>query len=313
MLSTEDTFKLNVLIANSIAIRIDTYKMCVYGLTSEGEEKELQLNHNDNHDKYITATQTLLLNKVLGTMGGYPSYLKRWSRMGEVSTKNLNELLMLGNIEAVIAVVNVKELNNDIIKKSWWCATNTDYQAEIGRYLLKKDYVVKTEIGKEIAQYLFEFLPFIEDTTELMDTIFLILNDDLLTTEQKQSLLKQGMRKSTILCGFLERNLVDSFAETAIKILKKINNEFVLYRVLNAIGKYYHHPMIMPLETIEKLQQQIENINTTDEKTRLFLAGVSEKLVVSEIAANTLAGSNIRKQLKPILEPIIKKLNEIKI
>ena len=304
MLSTEDNFKLNVLVANSIAIRLDTYKMCVYGLTKDKKEQSLQLAVENNHDKYIAAVQDFLVNKVLGIMGGYPSYLKRWSRMGQVESKNLKELLMLGNVEAVIAVTNIKELELDIAEMAWWCATNTDYQAEIGRYLLNKDLVVNSAVGKNIAQYLFEFIPFIENQTELMDSIFLILNKDLLTTEQKQKLLKQGERKTVFLIGFLERNLIDSFSQTALKILKKITNETVLYRVLDEIGKYYQHPMAQALTTIDALKQQAESIKTTDSKERLFLAGVSEKLVIDEIASQNLAGSNIRKQLDYILMPI---------
>jgi hypothetical protein len=311
MLGAEDNFKLNVLISNSIAIRLDTYKMCIYGLTKDKKEQVLQLSDENNHDKYIDEIQAFLVNKVLGIMGGYPSYLKRWSRMGEVSSKNLKELLMLGNVEAVIAVVNVKELDLEIIELAWWCATNTDYQAEIGRYLLNKENVVKHSIGQDIAQYLFEFIPFIENQTELMDSVFLILNGNLLSQEQKQKLLKQGERKTVFLIGFLERNLINSFAQTAQKILKKITHEAVLYRVLDEIGKYYHHPMVQALTTIKALEQQAENINTTDSKTKLLLAGVSEKLVVHEIASQNLAGSNIRKQLKFILEPIQKSLETI--
>lgn len=304
MLSAEDNFKLNVLVSNSIAIRIDTYKMCVYGLTKDKKEQVLQLATENNHDKYISAVKDFLVNKVLGIMGGYPSYLKRWSRMGQVESKNLKELLMLGNVEAVIAVVNIKELKLEIVEMAWWCGINTDYQAEIGRYLLNKKLVVRSAVGKDIAQYLFEFIPFIENQTELMDSIFLLLNGDLLSEEQKQRLLKQGERKTVFLIGFLERGLIESFAETALKVLKKINNETVLYRVLDEIGRYYQHPMAQTLDTIEALKQQAININTTDSKERLFLAGVSEKLVVNEIASQNLAGSNIRKQLDYILTPI---------
>ena len=62
--------------------------------------------------------------------------------------------------------------------------------------------------------------------------------------------------------------------------------------------------MAQRLSTIDAIQQQAENIKITDSKERLFLAGVSEKLVIDEIAAQNLAGSNIRKQLEPILAPI---------
>lgn len=53
MLITEDTLKLNVLIATSIAIRIDTYKLVVVGLNTQFKEQVINLNPTGDSDVYI--------------------------------------------------------------------------------------------------------------------------------------------------------------------------------------------------------------------------------------------------------------------
>jgi hypothetical protein len=67
-------------------------------------------------------------------------------------------LLKIGNIEAVVAVANSQNLNDEVLDLVWWCATNTDQQAEIGRFLLTRDFVAKHSVGQQIAHYLLEFL-----------------------------------------------------------------------------------------------------------------------------------------------------------
>jgi len=92
MLTPEDTLRLNVLISTCVAIRVDVYKLVVVGLTEDKKEQTITLNPDIDSSKYIQAVQKLLVNQVLGSMGGYPSYLKRWSRMGQVSSNNLGSL-----------------------------------------------------------------------------------------------------------------------------------------------------------------------------------------------------------------------------
>ncbi|BBB23869.1 conserved hypothetical protein [Isorropodon fossajaponicum endosymbiont JTNG4] len=336
MLSTEDTLKLNVLIATSIAIRIDTYKLVVVGLNAQFKERVIDLNPTGDSDAYIKAVKKLLINQILGTIGGYPSYLKRWSRMGQVASSNLASLLKLGEVEAVVAVSNATNLDKDVLKLAWWCATNTDNQAEIGRFLLTKDLCVNTEVGKDIAHYLLEFLPFTQDVEQLIDTTNLILQKDLISKEEKAKLWKQGQRKTAILVGFIERmknnlpskvniisldfkhqdlQIVSSeqaqlLLETSIHILKKINQETILYRTLDALGQYLSHPLMTCKESIDDIINQANVIthDVKDEKEKLFarmlLAGVSERLVVSTISAYHLTGSAIRKKLSNVLEPI---------
>lgn len=336
MLTPEDTLKLNVLISTCVAIRVDVYKLVVVGLTADKKEQTIFLNPPSDSSKYIQAVQKLLVSQVLGSMGGYPSYLKRWSRMGQVSSLNLGSLLKIGNIEAVVAVANSQSLNDEVLDLVWWCATNTDQQAEIGRFLLSRDFVVAHKVGKQIADYLLEFLPFTNDTTQLIDTTNLLLQNGLISQQAKDKLWKQGQRKTAFLVGFIERDinnlpnndgiiainnhikeleLVNSkqgqiLLKTIALILKKINQEYVLYRTLEVLGSYLSHPMIQPFATIQQCQTQaqnvLENLGLEDEKikARLLLAGVSEKLVVSTISAHSLTGSAIRKKLTNVLNPI---------
>ena len=336
MLTAEDTLRLNVLITTCVAIRIDVYKLVVVGLTQDKKEQTITLNPMTDSNKIIQSVQKLLVSKVLGSMGGYPSYLKRWSRMGQVGSTNLKSLLKIGNIEAVVAVANSKNLDDKALDLVWWCATNTDQQAEIGRFLLTRDFVVKHSVAKQIADYLLEFLPFTNDTTQLIDTVNLLLQEDLISQTAKDKLWKQGQRKTAFLVGFIERmqgNLPNNnnaiaqdenikelasvnseqgqiLLQTIAHILKKINQEHVLYRTLEVLGNYLSHPMIQSLSDIEQLQIQAQTVakqlGLEDRriKARLLLAGVSEHLVVSTISAHSLAGSAIRKKLTHTLTPI---------
>ncbi len=336
MLEPEDILKLNVLIATSVAIRIDTYKLTVVGLNAQFKEQIIALKPSGDSEVYIKEVKKLLVTQVLGAMGGYPSYLKRWSRMGQVESSNLTSLLKLGEVEAVVAVSNSTNLDNDLLKLTWWCATNTDNQAEIGRFLLTKPFVINTQTGREIAQYLLEFLPFIDDIEQLIDTTSLVLQEGLIEQKDKDRLWKQGQRKTAFLVGFVERmrgNLPNEFnlkipnykhsdlqiinnqqsqlfLTTLGHILKKINQEYVLYRALEVLGQYMSHQDISMQNTIEKITNQVSDLSLTadDEQgkldARLLLAGVSEKLVVSTISAHNLTSSAIRKKLAHVLEPI---------
>ncbi|HIF46944.1 hypothetical protein [Candidatus Thioglobus sp.] len=336
MLEPEDILKLNVLIATSVAIRIDTYKLTVVGLNAQFKEQIIALKPSGDSEVYIKEVKKLLVTQVLGAMGGYPSYLKRWSRMGQVESSNLTSLLKLGEVEAVVAVSNSTNLDNDLLKLTWWCATNTDNQAEIGRFLLTKPFVLNTQTGREIAQYLLEFLPFVNDIEQLIDTTSLVLQEGLIEQKDKDRLWKQGQRKTAFLVGFVERmrgNLPNEFnlkipnyehsdlqiinnqqsqlfLTTLGHILKKINQEYVLYRALEVLGQYMSHQDISTQNTIEKITNQISDLSLTANNeqdkldARLLLAGVSEKLVVSTISAHNLTGSAIRKKLAHVLEPI---------
>lgn len=344
MLEPEDILKLNVLIATSIAIRIDTYKLTVVGLNAQFKEQTIELRPSGDSEVYLKKVKKLLVSQVLGAMGGYPSYLKRWSRMGQVESSNLTSLLKLGEVEAVVAVSNSTSLDNKLLRLTWWCATNTDSQAEIGRFLLTRPFVLGTTTGQDIAQYLLEFLPFVNDIEQLIDITSLVLQENLIEQKDKDRLWKQGQRKTAFLVGFVERvcledngklpndlnikalncqhtdlQIINSeqaqiFLNTLSHILKKINQEYVLYRALEALGKFMSHDQISTQNTVDDITSQVNTLiqTNTDEQdklnARLFLAGVSERLVVSTISAHNLTGSAIRKKLAHVLTPIQKSL-----
>jgi hypothetical protein len=313
MISSADSLKLNILIKTSIAIRIDRYKLEVIGLNKHFEEKIVKLTLDGDSDAYIKAVQQFLTEKVLGSMGGYPSYLKRWSRMGQVDSANLSSLLKIGSPAAVIAVSNSKNLGEELLKLVWWCATNTDEQAEIGRFLLTKSELIHNSVAKDIAHYLLEFLPFSENQLDLINTANLILQQDLISDEKKAKLWKMGARKHYILIGFLERqkgNLPESgnqdeiFIKTCLHILKKINQEYILYRVLELISAHFSQYTQTSIKiTSDELIEKANHVATQEDAIQL-LAQVGEHLVISEISAHALGGSTIRKKLNYILEPI---------
>ena len=99
-LSNEDLLRLNVLLANDIeAIRIDESSMTVYGL-SRGSEARVPLNPNCRPQQYLRRVREMLSSHVLGSPGGYPVFLQRWTRMGQTRDAQLHKLLLLGEPEA---------------------------------------------------------------------------------------------------------------------------------------------------------------------------------------------------------------------
>ena len=199
-LSNEDSLRLNVLLAQNVrAIRIDEGKMIIYALTDKGEAK-IKLNPNQRNDRYVTEVKDILSTKALGAPGGFPLYLSRWNRMGDVRSTNLDKLLLLGEPEAVTAVVNGKELTSEIAASAWWAVQSP----ENARSMLSNPDVVKGDIGKELAQFLIEFLPFEEDPLSMLISTRLVLQGDLISEDEKLKLWKKAKSKNTLYVGFMD-------------------------------------------------------------------------------------------------------------
>jgi len=109
-LSREDALRLNVLLAGTLhAIRIDESALTVHGLSERGEA-HIKLNPCGRTDQYLRLVRETISGQVLGSPGGYPVYLKRWTRMGQARDESLAQLLKLGEPEAVSAVVHAPGL-----------------------------------------------------------------------------------------------------------------------------------------------------------------------------------------------------------
>ena len=199
-LTSEDSFRLNVLLANKpLAIRIDESKMVVWGLSEKGESK-VCLNPDRPPQKYLRGVKELISGHILGSPGGYPIYLRRWTRMGQMRDQSLEQLLMLGEPEAVVAAVCAPGLTDELARRAWWAMED----AENARRMLCNPAIVAGKMGRVLARYLVEFLPFETETEKIMESVRLLLQPDLIDDAERLSLWKKSARKQAYLVGFLQ-------------------------------------------------------------------------------------------------------------
>ena len=197
-LSSEDSLRLNVLIANAQAIRIDENNLVVYGLNGEREMK-VALNPSGRADHYLQQVREMLSGQVLGSPGGYPVFLRRWTRMGQINNDDLDKLLMLGEPEAVVAVTRSRHLTDELARRAWWVAP----YAENARRMLEHPAVVAGSMGPVLAEFLVEHLPFETEHQEMLDTVRLVLQSGLIGAETRRRLWDSGRTRKTYRVGFL--------------------------------------------------------------------------------------------------------------
>jgi len=198
-LSSEDSLRLNVLLNNELeAVRIDESSMVVYGLSDRGESS-VRLNPNCRDEQYLRRVRELLSSHVLGSPGGYPVYLRRWTRMGQARDDSLENLLLLGEPEAVVAVVHAPGLTDDLARLAWWAMPT----AENARKMLARECITRGAMGAVLAEYLIEYLPFEQEHSAMIDSIRLVLQPGLIDAAQKERLWAKARHKLTYYVGFL--------------------------------------------------------------------------------------------------------------
>lgn len=197
-LSNEDNLRINVLLAQKPqAIRINESTMTMYALTPKGDAK-IQLNPTVKDEQYLKWVRELLSMKVTGSPGGYPVFMKRWTRMGHTHN-TLEHMLLLGEPEAIVAVAYAPKVPHEIARRAWWAYPSTD----IARRLLEHQEVVDGELGKELAEYLLEFLPFEERQLDIVDSVRLCLQGELVDEKMRLDLWKRAKRKNPYYVGFM--------------------------------------------------------------------------------------------------------------
>jgi hypothetical protein len=204
-LSSEDAFRLNVLLANKpLAIRIDEGRMSVYGLAAQGDspqrEIKVELHPTTRAEHYLRLVRELISGQVLGSPGGYPVYLKRWTRMGQMRDESLAQLLLLGEPEAVVAAVCSPGLTDELARRAWWAMED----AENARRMLGNPAIVAGSMGPVLAAYLVDYLPFETESERIMESVRLVLQPGLITQEQREELWRKSARKQAYLVGFLQ-------------------------------------------------------------------------------------------------------------
>ncbi len=198
-LSAEDTLRLNVMLANPLqAVRIDESSMVVHALSGD-DSVSVKLNPRGRDDQYLRKVRELLSSQVLGSPGGYPVYLRRWTRMGQARDESLEHLLLLGEPEAVVAVVHARGLTDEIARRAWWAMPVADN----ARRMLERESIVKGRMGPVLAEHLIDYLPFETEHRAMIETVRLVLQPGLIADETRERLWKAARRRNTYYVGFL--------------------------------------------------------------------------------------------------------------
>ncbi len=199
-LTPEDALRLNVLLASPLkAVRIDESRMTLHALSGKGEAK-IQLNPNCRDESYLRQVRETLSSHVLGSPGGYPVYLKRWTRMGQARDGILESLLLLGEPEAVVALVNADGITDELASRAWWASQTS----ENARCMLRQQSVLEGRMGPVLAEFLVEFLPFEEEARDQIRSVQLVLQGKLIDSEERMKLWERGRHKNAFYVGFLQ-------------------------------------------------------------------------------------------------------------
>lgn len=249
-LTPEDSLRLNVMLANEVqAVRIDTTNMTVYGLSPKGTAT-VKLHPTGRNEQYLRGVREILAGFALGSPGGYPVYLQRWTRMGQARDKGLDKLLLLGEPEAITSVAYSNGLTDELARRAWWAMPVADH----ARRMLERDCVVQGSMGKVLADYLVDYLPFETSAHLIIETIRILLQPGLVTEETRLALWRKGTGNNAYHVGFLDKqpdNLPEAQAarndylqhEAALTALAAQGNLFAHYlnRLLSTAGQTFLH------------------------------------------------------------------------
>lgn len=347
-LSAEDSFRLQVLLAQDLkAIRIDESTLTLQALTDKGEAS-IPLSPNCRADKYLRQIRELLSGHALGSPGGYPVFLTRWTRHGQMAGVNLGKLLLTGEPEAVIAVVHSPGLTDELARHAWWTLPTI----ENARLMLSREAVAQGPMGRVLADFLVEHLPFLQDDhLGIIDTVAVLIHSKAVTPTGLETMWKFGRRSNTHFVAFLEMaagrlplplaahaqhadisatltkeiaagqpaavaleralsSQGQTFLDAASDILERPETQEVVSRTLNAIGRY--------LSDNIDWNQANQPVNDAcqafapklDAVARL--ARCNDSLVQPIFARSTAIGSLMRRKTEPVITPVLKDIAELR-
>ncbi|MCW8890827.1 MAG: sulfur reduction protein DsrS [Sedimenticola sp.] len=231
-LTSEDQLRLNVLAVNADAIRINENTLELFGLKGDKEMKA-QLHPNGNQDRYIKRVREALASIALDSPGGYPVFIQRWTRTGQVDSTRLASLLKLAEPEAVMAVVCSPGLTTELARLAWWCEPHAEY----ARRMLEQPDVAQGALGPELAAYLVEHLPFETEPQLMLETVRLVLQPGLIKDELKQRLWNRGRSTKSYRVGFLETT-PDQLPESAPPHPKLADHQAQLQQLIKNNNPY---------------------------------------------------------------------------
>lgn len=198
-LSSEDALRLNVLLTHALqAVRIDENSLTLYALTERGEAR-VALHPTGRREQYLRLVREMLSGHALGSPGGYPLFIQRWTRMGQNSGENIDKLLLLGEEEAVVSVAYSPRLTDELARRAWWCLQSGDN----ARRMLEREAVSSGSMGPVLASYLVEHLPFETSPHVIIDTVRIVLQPGLIDEQALQRLWGRAKSDNTYYAGFL--------------------------------------------------------------------------------------------------------------
>ena len=348
-LSPEDELRLNVLFTTELkAVRIDESHMTLWALTPQGEAS-VPLKPNERSDRYLKRVRELLSGHALGSPGGYPVHLTRWTRQSQsgLSPRHLAQLLLIAEEEAVVAVVHSSALTDEMARHAWWCMPTI----ENARLMLMRDAVCRGSMGRTLAEFLVEHLAFLhEDDVGILDTVAVMLVSGVLTDAERLSIWKRGNSRNSYYVAFLELhpdklpNPRDAGPDHA-SVPQLPDNPYsaMLEKALSAQGQTFlattaqilDRPEIQEVvnHTLNALAQWCAPLRQADEATRSAaraavlaaapqlapdcvaldaLAAVDADSVRPIFLKTTAIGSLMRSKIQPIVTPLLDSITTLR-
>lgn len=348
-LSPEDSFRLQVLLAQDLkAVRIDESNLVLHALTSQGEAS-IPLAPNCRADRYLRLVREILSGHALGSPGGYPVYLSRWTRQGQVEGENLGRLLLTGEPEAVAAVVYSPALTDELAANAWW----TEPTIENARLMLRREAVARGRMGPVLAGFLADHLPFLQDDhLSIMDSVAVLIRSRALSQEHLEGVWRKGRRVNSHYVAFLElachghdlptplpphpdletstaalagrdqepgvaallRALSaqgQTFLAAAADVLERPETQEATSRTLNAIGQYFGQRRGPPGTLTAPLSDACQAYAPRLEAaSRLALC--DDMGLKPIFARSTAIGSLMRRKIEPVIRPILADLSVLR-
>lgn len=344
-LSPEDELRLNVLFNTELlAVRIDESNMTLWALTPQGEAS-VPLKPNERSDRYLKRVRELLSGHALGSPGGYPVHLTRWTRQSQsgLSPQHLAQLLLIAEEEAVVAVVHSPALTDELARRAWWCMSTI----ENARLMLMRDVVCQGGMGRVLAEFLVEHLAFLhEDDVGILDTIAVMLYSGVMTEAERLSMWKRGNSRNSYYVAFLELqpdNLPSPRAARAdhADVPQLTNNPYsvMLEKALSAQGQTFIATVALILDrpevqevvnhTLDALANWAAPLRQTDAaslaaaRAELLaaapqfdqdcaaldaLAAVNADTVRPIFIKTTAIGSLMRRKIQPVVMPLLENI-----
>ena len=250
--------------------------MTLFGLTPTGEA-QVKLNPNCRDEQYIKKVKEVLSSHISGSPGGYPVFIQRWTRMGQMRDDSLEQLLLLGEPEAVVAAVCAGGMTDELARRAWWAMED----AENARRLLEHEEVVKGEMGKVLAAYLIEHLPFETEPEKMIQTVKRVLQPGLTEQATREDLWKKGIRKGAYHVGFVltipdelpieaQANPLFEELSDALRVQAADGNKLaaVVQKMLSEKGQAF----LQAVKIIMKKPSNQEVVNETLDAIRYYLA-----------------------------------------